>query len=112
MVRQAAAPVGLAVAAAVVALATGGSTAGTAIAIALVGVAAVVALSLVFYAIGKSEDEERAKARSFPSSAAPPSGGADRNGPNSRAPQDDHGANGRVSEARRRRRPLPPRRPE
>ena len=58
--RQAAAPVALALAGAVVLLVTGSSTAGTAIAVVLIGTAAVVAVSLVFYAVGRSEDRERA----------------------------------------------------
>jgi hypothetical protein len=59
MRRHAVIPVALALAGAAVALLTGGSTAGVAVAVGLVGSAAVVAVSLVFYAVGRSEDRER-----------------------------------------------------
>jgi ABC-type transport system involved in cytochrome bd biosynthesis fused ATPase/permease subunit len=57
--RKAAVPVALALAGAAVAVFAGGSTAGTAIAVMLIGSAAVLAVSLVFYAVGRSEDRER-----------------------------------------------------
>jgi hypothetical protein len=38
-------------------------TAGTAVAIVLVGTGCVVAVSLVFWAVGRSEDEERERRR-------------------------------------------------
>jgi hypothetical protein len=71
------------------------STEVAAVVLALVGVAAVVAVSWVFYRIGKAEDREREAARRPP----PP---LPENEPE--PPADDH----RV--ARDRRRPLPPRR--
>jgi hypothetical protein len=70
----------------------GDSTTLQAIAVALLGVACVVAVSLVFFAIGKSEDEERAAAQR-PKEPPPP-------------PADPH-----AGEAARRSRPRPPRRP-
>jgi hypothetical protein len=51
--------VALALAGAVVAVLAGDSTAGTVAAIVLVGSAAVIAVSLVFYAVGRSEDRAR-----------------------------------------------------
>jgi uncharacterized membrane protein YuzA (DUF378 family) len=57
--RPAAIPAVLVIAGVVVAVLAGGSTAGTAVAVTLVGIAAVVAVSLVFYAVGRSEDRER-----------------------------------------------------
>jgi hypothetical protein len=101
MLRQAAVPVALAVAAAIVAVVSGGSTAGTATALALAGLAAVLAVSLVFFAVGKSEDEDRARANRLPPD--PP-----RTNGTVQAHADGNGA----TEARRRRRPLPPRRPD
>lgn len=103
MLRQAAAPLALALAGAVVAIVSGGSTAGTATALALVGLAAVLALSLVFFAVGKSEDDERAARNPRPEQ---PRG----DGP----PHAHTNGDGNVplSDARKRRRPLPPRRPE
>jgi uncharacterized membrane protein YuzA (DUF378 family) len=89
MLRQAAAPVGLVLAGAVALLVWGDTTAGMAAGYALVGVAAVVAISLVFLAVGRSEDAERAAAE------APPE-----------EPEDPH-----PRPALDRRRPLPPRRP-
>ena len=87
MLRQAAAPVGLVLAGVVVLLITHASTAGTAIGMMLIGIACVIAISLVFLAIGRSEDADRA------ASKAPP-------------PVDPH-----EGEAARRSRPRPPRRP-
>ena len=57
--KQAAAPAGLALAGAVVLLVWGGTTAGIAVAMSLIGVACVIAVSLVFLAIGRAEDKER-----------------------------------------------------
>jgi hypothetical protein len=73
------------------------STEVAAVVLALAGVAAVVAVSWVFYRIGKAEEREREAARRPP--PEPPE-------PEPEPPPDDH----RV--ARERRRPLPPRRPE
>jgi hypothetical protein len=89
MLRQAAVPVGLILAGIVVLLITGGSTAGTAAATLLIGIACVIAVSLVFLAVGRSEDAERASRQPPP----PP-------------PSDPH-----EGEAARRSRPRPPRRP-
>jgi hypothetical protein len=86
MLRQAAAPVGLVIAGVVVLLLTHASTAGTAAGMMLIGTACVIAVSLVFLAIGRSEDAER-------TASAPP-------------PPDTH-----EGEAARRSRPRPPRRP-
>ena len=94
MLRQAAIPVGLLVVGIVVLIAGGGSTGTQAAAFALIGIACVVAVSLTFLAIGRSEDEARAaeEAARHPEHPEPPAG-----------PEHD--------EARRRRRPMPPRRP-
>jgi uncharacterized membrane protein YuzA (DUF378 family) len=94
MLRQAAIPVGLLIVGIVVLIAGGGSTGTQAAAFALIGIACVVAVSLTFLAIGRSEDEARAaeeRARA-PREPEPPAG-----------PEHE--------EARRRRRPMPPRRP-
>jgi hypothetical protein len=88
MLRQAAAPVGLVLAGIVVLLLTHSSTAGIAAATMLIGTACVVAVSLAFLAVGRSEDAERASRE-----PAPP------------APDPHEG------EATRRARPRPPRRP-
>ena len=88
MLRQAAAPVGLILIGVVVLLVTHASVAGTAAATMLIGTACVIAVSLVFLAVGRSEDAERAAA------AAPP------------PPADPH-----EGDAARRSRPRPPRRP-
>lgn len=97
MLRQAAIPVGLLIVGIVVLIAGGGSTGTQAAAFALIGVACVVAVSLTFLAIGRSEDEARAAEEAArrppePEQQPPPPG-----------PEHD--------EARRRRRPMPPRRP-
>ena len=72
----------------------GDSTAGVAVAVALIGTAAVLAVSLAFFAVGRSEDRARAEemARRQPPAAPDP------------PPGEEH-------PARDRRRPLPPRRP-
>ena len=62
MLRQAAAPVGLILVGVVVLLLTHSSTAGIAAATMLIGTACVIAVSLVFLAVGRSEDAERAAA--------------------------------------------------
>jgi uncharacterized membrane protein YuzA (DUF378 family) len=95
MLRQAAIPVGLLVVGIVVLVAGGGSTGTDAAAFALIGIAGVVAVSLTFLAIGRSEDEARAaeeRAREPRAEPEPPAG-----------PEHE--------EVRRRRRPMPPRRP-
>jgi uncharacterized membrane protein YuzA (DUF378 family) len=92
MLRQAAIPVGLFVVGIVVLIAGGGSTGTQAAAFALVGIACVVAVSLTFLAIGRSEDEARAAEERAREEREPPAG-----------PEHE--------EARKRRRPLPPRRP-
>jgi len=76
----------LALAAVAVLVFVGGATGG-AVAFALFGVASVLGVSLVFLAVGRSEDQERAE--------SPP---ADPENPHPRPALD-------------RRRPLPPRRP-
>jgi hypothetical protein len=78
----------IAVAGIVVLLVAGDSTAGKAVAVSLLGVGCVLAVSMVFLAVGRSEDAEREAA------AAPP------------PPDDPH-----PRPALDRRRPLPPRRP-
>jgi uncharacterized membrane protein YuzA (DUF378 family) len=93
MLRQAAIPVGLLVVGIVVLIAGGGSTGTQAAAFALIGIACVVAVSLTFLAIGRSEDEARAAEEAARRPPEPPPAG----------PEHD--------EARRRRRPMPPRRP-
>ena len=72
------------------------TTAGMGIALSLVGIASVIAVSLVFFVVGRSEDTERAAA------AAPPEPHADDEQP----AEDPH-----PRPALDRRRPMPPRRP-
>src|SRR3954466_9475918 len=91
-----AATVGLLLAAIVVLIFAGDSTAGKGIALALFGVACVLAVSGVFFAVGRSEDEERAAA------AAPPP---------SPEPEEPDAPDPHPRPALDRRRPLPPRRP-
>ena len=81
-------PAALAVAGAVVALVFD-SDAGRAVAFALFGIACVVAVSLVFLAVGRSEDEAREAEQRPPEPPPPP---------------EEH-------PAAKRRRPRPPRRP-
>jgi len=83
----------LAVAAIVVLIVAGDSTAGKGVALMLFGIACVVAVSAVFLAVGRSEDAERAAAAKPPEEEAPP-------------PEDPH-----PRPALDRRRPMPPRRP-
>ena len=65
--------------------------------LALAGVIAVIAVSYVFYLVGRAEDRDRAAAAKPP----PP--------PPDTGPDEHPERNGRL--ARERRRPLPPRRP-
>ena len=72
------------------------TTAGMGIALSLVGIASVIAVSLVFFVVGRSEDAERAAAAASPepeADAEPPA-------------EDPH-----PRPALDRRRPMPPRRP-
>jgi hypothetical protein len=72
------------------------TTAGMGIALSLVGIASVIAVSLVFFVVGRSEDAERAAAAASPEpevDAEPPA-------------EDPH-----PRPALDRRRPMPPRRP-
>jgi uncharacterized membrane protein YuzA (DUF378 family) len=78
---------GLLFAAAILLALAGDSVTLKAVAFALFGIACVVAVSLVFFAVGRSEDEEREASRPAP-------------------PDDPH-----AGEAARRSRPRPPRRP-
>jgi hypothetical protein len=89
VLRQGLGPFFLALAALVLVLASD-STAARAVAFALFGIACVIAVSLVFLAVGQSEDEERA-------ASAPP--------PVEKPPSEPHPAAAR-------RRPRPPRRPQ
>ena len=57
--RLLAVPAGLALAGAVVLIVAGGSLPGTLVGGVLISIAGVVAISLVFYAVGRSEDRER-----------------------------------------------------
>jgi hypothetical protein len=75
------------------------STPARAVAIALVGIACVIAVSLVFLAVGQSEDAERA-AEQAPDPEQPPE-------PEKHGPPDHEHARPAIS----RRRPRPPRRP-
>jgi hypothetical protein len=90
VLQQAAGPVFLALAALTLVLASD-SVAARAVAFALFGVACVIAVSLVFLAVGRSEDAERAAAEPEPEPERPPH---------------DH-----ERPAAARRRPRPPRRP-
>lgn len=71
------------------------STAGQGVALSLVGIASVIAVSLVFYVVGKGEDEERDAAATPPGDDEPKPPAED---PHPRPALD-------------RRRPMPPRRP-
>src|SRR3954468_18947732 len=62
--------VGLMVAAVVVLVVAGGSTAGKGVALLLFGIGCVVAVSAVFWVVGRSEDEERAAAAAAAAAAA------------------------------------------
>jgi hypothetical protein len=93
VLQQVAGPVFLALAALTLVLASD-SVAARAVALALFGVACVIAVSLVFLAVGRSEDAERAAA------AQPPPE------PPAEPPPHDH-----ERPAAARRRPRPPRRP-
>jgi hypothetical protein len=84
-------PVALIVVAAAIALISS-STVARAVALALFGIACVIAVSLVFFAVGRSEDEARAAERPPPPEKPPP-------------PHDHE------RPAIDRRRPRPPRRP-
>jgi hypothetical protein len=92
VLQQAAGPVFLALAALTLVLASD-SVAARAVAFALFGVACVIAVSLVFLAVGRSEDAERAAAAPEPE-------------PEPERPPHDH-----ERPAAARRRPRPPRRP-
>jgi hypothetical protein len=85
-----AAIVGLALAAVVVILVAGDSTAGKGVALTLAGIACVLGVSGAFLAVGRAEDAEREAA------AKPPS-----------SPEEDP----HPRPALDRRRPMPPRRP-
>jgi hypothetical protein len=85
--------VGLMVAAVVVLVVAGDSTAGKGVALLLFGIGCVVAVSAVFWVVGRSEDAERAAA------AAP------------EAPEPADGEDPHPRPALDRRRPMPPRRP-
>jgi uncharacterized membrane protein YuzA (DUF378 family) len=96
MLRLAAWPVGLVLVAVVVLVAGGGSDVTETIGLALIGIAGVVAVSLTFLAVGRSEDAERAAAAAAKLDEEP--------GPPTPPRHDER-------PAVRRRRPLPPRRP-
>jgi hypothetical protein len=91
----AAGPVAL-IAVAILLVVVSSSTVARALALALFGIACVIAVSLVFFAVGRSEDEERAaQAPPPPPPRKPPrAGGPDHDRP-----------------AIKRGRPRPPRRP-
>lgn len=91
-------PLALIVVAGVI-LAISSSTPAHAVAFALIGIAGVIAVSLVFFAVGRSEDEERAASK-------PPPKEPER-------PPEKHRPHGPEHEraAIVRRRPRPPRRP-
>jgi hypothetical protein len=71
------------------------STTTVALVVAAVGIAAVLAMSYVFYLVGRSEDRDREAAAAARREAEPP-----------QEPEPDH------TVASERRRPLPPRRPQ
>ena len=95
-------PVVLLAAGIVVAVLGGDSTPGIAIAISLIGCAAVVAVALVFFAVGEAEDRDRARAEA----ARRPEPGPAPRGPDHQEPPRTLG----LGPERRRRRP--PRRPQ
>jgi hypothetical protein len=79
------------------------STPARAVAFALLGIAGVVAISLVFLAVGQSEDAERAASRPPPEPETPPRPQA--------PPPEKHPPHEHERPALARRRPRPPRRP-
>src|SRR5690349_24376468 len=85
----------LMIAAVLVLVLAGGSIAGKGVALTLFGIGCVVAVSGVFWAVGRSEDEERAAAAAAAAEPDEPE-----------EPEDPH-----PRPALDRRRPLPPRRP-
>ena len=93
--QMAAGPVALVIVA-IVLLVVSSSTVARAVALTLFGIAGVIAVSLVFFAVGRSEDAEREAA------AAPPEPEPEAEVP----PADPH-----PRPALDRRRPMPPRRP-
>ena len=100
-----AALIALAAVGGILALAAGDSTALTAIAIALIGLAAVGAVSMMFWAIGRAEDRDReeAAARREGRDPGPESG-------NGKPPEEPHPRTLGLGPDRRR--PRPPRRPQ
>jgi hypothetical protein len=97
--------VAFAAAGAIVALAAGDSTAGTVVAIVLIGCAAVGAVSLAFFAVGRAEDRDRAAATARREEREP---GPE--APNGSPPEDPHPRSLGLGPDRRR--PRPPRRPQ
>lgn len=91
-----AATVGMVIAGIIVWVLWSDSTAGQGIALSLVGIASVIAVSLVFFAVGRSEDAARE------AEGAPPAP----EGVEDEPPADPH-----PRPALDRRRPMPPRRP-
>ena len=81
------------------------STAGEGVALSLVGIASVIAVSMVFFAVGRSEDAARA------AEAEAARGGPEATGASPDAPEADPSGDPHPRPALDRRRPLPPRRP-
>jgi hypothetical protein len=104
--RGVAALVLLAVAGVVVALAGGDSTAANAVSIVLIGCAAVGAVSLMFLAIGRAEDRDRAEAEARLAEREGRAPGIE----NGKPPEDPHPRTLGLGPDRRR--PRPPRRPQ
>ncbi len=99
-----AALIALAAVGGILALAAGDSTALTAIAIALIGVAAVGAVSMMFWAIGRAEDRDREEAAARREGRDRPESG------NGKPPEEPHPRTLGLGPDRRR--PRPPRRPQ
>ena len=96
----------LAAAGAVVALVAGDSTAASAVSIVLIGCAAVGAVSLMFLAIGRAEDRDRAEAEARAAEREGRAPGIE----NGKPPEEPHPRTRGLGPDRRR--PRPPRRPE
>jgi outer membrane biosynthesis protein TonB len=80
------------------------STAGEGIGLSLVGIASVIAVSMVFFAVGRSEDEARAADEAAREQR-------EATGASPEAPPPDPSEDPHPRPALDRRRPMPPRRP-
>ena len=108
LIRRIVPPVVLLVAGVIVAVLAGDSTLGIGIAITLVGCAGVVAVALVFFAVGEAEDRDRARSEAARRPAPEPS---QKPGPEAEPPEHPQHAR-TLGLGRDRRHKRPPRRPQ